>query len=302
MDLPPPLPANPKPAGKNRIWILFVILGVCIMMAIIAGVVGLGIYGVKRAQEQKAAVNEMEKAFASEDQKMAKALREGKSEDRNASFDRAQAELNRAAEHLNSGDAAAARGMMAWMKKLQVQMQALDAAAHNVGAAKVFAFDIRDRSTIDEDRKLVREMISANTKVTEMIVHGSELAAAELDAAGVPPRIREATLKGYAEKQGPARPLMLQIRKCDQTLAESALSVLDLLDQNWGKWKRNDSGRLVFNDQSTASAFNDYIKTIQKTTAEETQLQQELADRVQGFSGASGVKPVPSASNPVAPQ
>ncbi len=74
----------------------------------------------------------------------------------------------------------------------------------------------------------------------------------------------------------------MKIRECDQTLGENALGILDLLDQKWGKWERNQTtGKLRFQDQETLDKFNGFIHKIQASAAEQTQAQQELVAKSQ---------------------
>ena len=111
--------------------------------------------------------------------------------------------------------------------------------------------------------------------------HGEDQVRAALEAAQIPPVTIEATMAGYTKGQATQRPLEMQIRRCDQTLGESALAILDLLDQNWGKWKRNEvSGHLRFQDNATLATFNASIQKIQAAGAAQRNAQAELIAKI----------------------
>ncbi len=284
MDLPPPIPKQ----KKNSNWGLYIGLGLlAVIVAVLAGLFAFGVYkGYQRAVERKQAIAHMDQQLSIEQAKVADALRNGKSEDREAAVGRMKDELKRASEHMSDADAAAARGMASFMGKLQAQSRELHAAGQRLTAASVFEFKIEDRATIDENRKLLRDFLATNEKLTNIILHGEDLVGAELDAAGVPPKTRAAAIAGYLSTSVPNRPLMQTIRGCDKTIGETGLSVLDLLDQNWGKWHRNAEGKLIFQDHATVETFNGLMAKIHEASTQQKDAEQKAAARMQAQSAS----------------
>ena len=71
--------------------------------------------------------------------------------------------------------------------------------------------------------------------------------------------------------------MLLKVRQCDKTIGENALSILDLLDLNWGKWGRDESnGRLRFDDTIVLDAYNEHIQKIQGAAAEQKKAQEGI--------------------------
>jgi hypothetical protein len=273
MDFPPPLP--PKAKSNDPI-----IIGASVVLAIIV-VCGAGIGGTmiaRRAQARREALKGFEKSVAEERTKMADSIRSGKMDDGDAAIGRVKDQLGKSAAQLGGADALAARAMGAWLEKVQVQMRDYQTSAARLREGKIFTFDIRDHAAIEPTRQMVRDFLASNAGLTDTLQHGEKQVRAELDAVGVPATTRDATLAGYSKAHAAQLPVQMQIRSCDKTLGESALAILDLLDQNWGRWQRDEaSGHLRFQDDATRLAYNASIQKIQSASAEQKKAQEQLA-------------------------
>ena len=106
---------------------------------------------------------------------------------------------------------------------------------------------------------------------------GEELVRSELDAAKVPASVRDASMSGFSRSHALLRPLQLQIRRCDKTLGDTSLLVLDLLDKHWGKWKLDAASKtLTFEDDAALVAYNAGIEKIDAAAAEQAEAQEQL--------------------------
>jgi hypothetical protein len=271
---PPPLPS--KARSNNSIVIVL-----CILLAVVVmGAAGVGGWMfVRKMKARSAALDDLKKSVAAEQSRMADDIKNGKTDD-SESIARIKDQLGKSAAQLGDADAKAARGMASWLEKLQGFTKDYETAAKQLREAKVLKFDIHDRAGIEDDRKIVREFLDRNAKFADALQNSESHVRAELEAAGTPPATRDATLAGYTRSQDVIRPLQVKIRQCDQTLGENALGILDLLDQKWGKWERDEvTGKLRFQEQDTLEKFNGFIHKIQAAAAEQTQAQQELISK-----------------------
>jgi hypothetical protein len=264
---------------------LIVVCSIIGLVLIVGIVTGISVF-VKQQVVKREEMAKIEKRAAEERVKMADSIRDGNVADGNAALGRIKDQLGQSASHLSGADAAAARGMANYLGKVQGNLQTYGAEMNKLMQAKVLSFNIQDRATIEQHRQLIRDFLAANNNLIETLQHGEDLLRAELDAEKVPAFTRDQTLRGYEKSQVELRPLQMRVRKCDQTLGESALAVLDLLDQNWGKWERNEaSGRLRFQDNATLASFNDLIKKIQTAAADQEKAQQEMLAKVKSTGG-----------------
>lgn len=278
METPPSLP--PPQSGNKRLWIILAVVAAVLLIFVI-GVVALGVFGFRRVQEKRAAARaattQLQQTVSEERAKMADSIRKGEITGGDTALGRMKDQLEKSAGQLNDADAAAARAMAVFMGKMQTQVRDYQSAANRFAEAKVFAPTYTERAGIEAHRQIVRDFIAKNAQLADTLRRGEEMLRAELDAAKVPAKTRDATISGFTHSQGKTRPVQARIRDCDQKLGDTALSILDLFDKNWGKWHRDDaSGQIVFVDGAALTAYNTAIERVQAAAAEQAQAQQEL--------------------------
>ena len=273
--LPPPLPVR----RKRRVWIVFAVLGMIGLISL--GALGaLGTFAFRRAAERRASIKELENKAHEERERMADAMSRGEIGGGDAAIERMKGQLEKSAAKFSSGDAAAARALGAFLSKMQIQVREYEASAARLTEANVFSFAIRDRSTLEAHRQIVRDFLTSNAKLTDTLRNAEQLARAELDAANIPAKLRETTMAGFNQSQA-TRPLQLRIRAYDQTLGDAALATHDLLEKNWGKWSRDKTtGQIRFEEDATLSAYNALIEKVQTAADEQGKVQAELVARM----------------------
>ena len=274
--LPPPLPTS----GKNRLWIVLV-AGAALCVVVFAVLIYAGFTTFQRVKQKaetaREARSQFEKATAEERQKMADMIENGDTTGGDASLGRVKDQLEKSAASMKGADAGTMRALAVVTGKMQADLKGYEAVLARVTEVELFRFNIRDKATLAAHRQMVGEFLASNKQLTETLKNGGELVRSELDKAGVSPKMRDATVAGFVSSQQKMRPLQMRIRGADQVLGDSALSILDLLEKNWGKWKIDDaSGAPVFNDDSTLEAYNAHIEKIQAAAADQTEAQGEL--------------------------
>ena len=66
--------------------------------------------------------------------------------------------------------------------------------------------------------------------------------------------------------------------------------LLDVLEKNWGQWHvKKDSGKVIFDSQSTLEQYNGFIQDINAAREEQFAAQQRLASVIR--TSASGESP-----------
>lgn len=282
---PPPLPPA---AGRNRLWILLTTLAVVVVLAMVAaGVIAFSAY--RRIQERKAAsraaMDRFETTANEERAKMADLIEGGEAAGGDAAFGRVKALLEKSAVELGSGDDGVARAMASYVGKMQVQVRDYEATVARMAEAEVFSFHPRDKGMIETHRQLIRDFLASNARITDATTRAGELVRAELDAAKIPAKARDAALLGLSRSQQTTRPLQIQIRKCDQTLGDSALAILDLLEKEWGRWSYDEAaGGLLFDDEATLAAHGVLIEKIQAASEEQAKAQAAVAANMRAGS------------------
>jgi hypothetical protein len=272
VNQPPPPPAQ----NQNKTWI---IVGVCVAVFLLVAV-GLVVAGgifVQRQIAKRQALTRLEQSAAAEREKIAESLRSGNSTDADAAVGRLKDQLGEFANKSGGTDADVSRAMSRFLGKMQAGLQDYTAANEKLQGANILEFKMSERAQIEDQRKIVREFLASNDRFAKMLAGGEAAVRAELTAANIPAKVREATIGGYTRSQSQLLPLQVRIRACDKAFGEATLSLLDLLDKNWGKWKRDDAtGMIRFEDDKTLSAFNADIEKIQTAGADQAKAQEEL--------------------------
>lgn len=283
--LPPPLPPA---AGRSRLWILLTTLALVGVLVVVAGGV-TAVSAFRRVQAKKvasrAALEKFEKTAHEEQAKLADLIQGGDATGREAAIGRVREQLEKSAGELGTGDGGLARGMARFLGKMQAQMRDYEAAVARMSEADVFSFHPRDKAMIETHRQLVRGFLASNARFADTLARSGEMMRAELDAEKVPAKARDAALEGASRSQQVTRPLQIQIRQCDQTLGDSALALLDLLEKEWGRWRYDEAAKgLRFDDNATLAAHNVLIEKLQAAGEEQATAQAAVAAQMRAVN------------------
>lgn len=258
------------------------LIGLVMIVGVVAGVAVF----VKQQIVKREELAKVEKSEAEERAKWEASIRHGDVPDGNAALERMKGQMRQSAAHLSGADAAATRAMANYFGKLQPKLHAYETATAKITQAKVLSFHIEDRPMLEQHRQLIRDFLAANSALTDTLRQGEDLLRAELEAEKVSPFLRDQTLRGYEKSQAALRPFQMRIRQSSQTVGESALAVLDLLDKSWGKWERDKaSGRLRFQDDATLSSYNDLVKKMQAADEDQEKAQLEMIAKAKSTGG-----------------
>jgi hypothetical protein len=282
----PPLPPQP-PRAQSKKWLIIVALVVCFVLAafVAVGLGGFFLYQkVKEEQARKIAVErEIEQAQHEENAKTAEALRNGQNPDATAALGRMRSELDKAAQ-LGGADGEGARALSNFVAKMGRQTADYQKAAEKLQSSRVIAWDIHDRAGLEESRQVVADFAAQNARLSALLETAEQGLGAELDAIHASPRTRKTTVDSFMVGFAKTRPAQIRIRACDKQMADAMLAILDLLDANWGKWKKDPGGKVVFQGGGALTEFNEQIKKIQAAAAEQAAAQKEMAETMSANS------------------
>ncbi len=288
--VPPPLPPQ-VPRKSSKVTTIVIVVVAFLVVAMAAAGVG-GYFLVKRVQtmqklreERIQAAKDIEKSTQEERQKMAESLKNGDNQGAMASGERLRAQLDKAA-NLGGLNAESAQALSNFMRRMQSQTAEYQSSVQKLQAARVFYWEVKDRDGLEEDRKIVQEFEAENAKLQKRMDSADVELGAELDKLHASPKIKASTIADFKVGFDRTVPYQRRVRACDKTLGDAALATIDLLEASWGKWRRDASGKLIFQDTATLAKFNEQVKKIQDAGAEQAQAQNELAKVVSG--GAAG--------------
>jgi len=242
----------------------------------------LGVFNFRFLRDDHVAAREaarqLEKSAGEERVRMAQSIRNGEIHGGDAAMARIQGQLEKTAGQLGTADAAAARAMANFMGRMRSEVRDYQAAAARFTQAQIFRPSFADQAAIEESRKVVREFLAQNSRLSETLRNGESMLRAEMDSLRIPAPTRDSTLAGFNRSQAAIRPVQMRIRACDQTLGDAALVALDLFERHWGRWRQeNSTGDIFFADEAARISYSALIQQVQTAADQQAQAQEELA-------------------------
>lgn len=239
----------------------------------------------KRAERQREATAELRKST----QELQQSLREGYDPEQGVTnFDSSKMgklseQLKDASKTMSGDDAIIMEAMANHVGRIQKGVKNYEPALTAFTEAQVLnAETLKEKSQIEERRKIVQVFLARNAELRQLIADSEKNIRAELTKVKMPEKKINAVMLSFNSKAAPRNALTIKIRDCDQRLGDAALGALGLFETNWGKWKRDDAaGEIRFEETSVADQFNEYIDEINSVADEQVKLQGKLVNMPQ---------------------
>jgi len=263
-----------KPGGRGTI-VFRALAGMLISSLLLAIAVPNFLKARQQALANRKANAELQSASKDFRSEAVKALKEGRPADLTG-FKR---RLDETAETSTGEAAALSRGTSAYLKKLQSLQATYNRAASDLTNAHVLrSSDLTEREQLQPRKVVVQQFLNANDTIRGFLKSSDENFRGELVRQQVSPAAVSSALGEFRKSSAAQMPLILEIRKADTRMGEAMLSVLDLLDSNWGQWQYNSaSGKLRFNSTTAVQRYNTYLQEIDSAREDQTAAQQKLA-------------------------
>jgi hypothetical protein len=150
-------------------------------------------------------------------------------------------------------------------------------AAKTADFGTLFHFTwLTDKSLIGPRRIAVQNAKSANAELRRAVDEGEADFRRQLKQAGVSDSASDQAVASFHQARVAKLPLVLKIRDLDEQMMVDALTLLDLLETQWGRWIVQD-GRIVFTDDDTLVKFNSTIEAVQVAGKEQVDYQRQLS-------------------------
>jgi hypothetical protein len=239
--------------------------------------VGGGVFTVvRKAQHNRRAIKEFN-ATAEEINATLRAKAEGGDTVQGAAENarKIQDAMGRTAAKLSGDDAKALRAgerLLGAMRARMANYEAAYAAFMKEGAAEPKS--LTSAEAIDTRIALLKAFELANEEFREYLKDVGAKYRVELNKEGYPAAKMDETIQGFQE--GGNFDTLLTIRATDSELCAVLAKYFQLLRTEWGKWKANEGGAVVFQDDASAETFNGYGKQLQDVADRQATLQEKV--------------------------
>ena len=201
---------------------------------------------------------------------------------------RLQQSLNRAANKTSGETAALLRASQLYLGHMQACQHNYEQASRALLAGKVLgAANLQQRGQIQDRKALVLAFLNANDSFKAFLKNGESNYRKELSSFEISAEQKEAAVAGFHKTFTVQTPLLLEIREADDRMGEAMLSVLNLLDTQWGKWRYDTQTELVrFEDHAALGKYNSLVTEINEAGVKQTAAQKRLATILSGRNTA----------------
>jgi hypothetical protein len=202
--------------------------------------------------------------------------------------------MDRAAEKASGTEAAMMRASSAYFGRIQAAAERYTTHHTVLTDAEVLSpVELKERGEIERRRGIVRDFVGANEHLAKTISSGADLFEEELRKAHLPERAHAEVMSGFKRGFDRTRPISLKIRALDAEFGQLMMSVLDLLDGQWGKWRFDaDDDLLYFDDDTVEEKYTGYVERIDELAQEQEELQRQLLEAQSSLlKGGEGRQP-----------
>lgn len=193
-------------------------------------------------------------------------------------IERIRNQLDRGAQTLSGDDALIARAMSKFAAGMEEAAQKYQSAKNELDAAHVLDLQsLINEQQIASRREIIQRFMSANSELASAFSNAVDTVRANLASLHVSPGEANAALAGFESRWKTRAPLVLKIRDCDNRIGQGMLGILNLLDQNWGKWSYDSNRKLLtFEDTDARVAYKQFLAQIESAGQEQIRTQGEL--------------------------
>jgi hypothetical protein len=187
--------------------------------------------------------------------------------------------LDQTAKTSASEDALVRKGSQAYLARIQAIQEAYQVASSNLTEARVLSTsNLTARETIAERRALVEEFLKCNADLKNFMNGGEDNFRAELVRQNVSPSKIESAISDFHKTSVAQVPVVSEIHSQGDRIGRGMLTVLNLLDVNWGHWAYNQAdGHVQFESPNLVEQYNAVLKGITEATKERAVAQGQFA-------------------------
>jgi RNA-splicing ligase RtcB len=280
--MPPPRP----PAAKRK-WGVIVAVLLLIGLAVTACLVAGGIFllrAVKQRAEAVTAHKEIGKAVDTMVDDTIVSLEQGDIDSNAKRLDEFAGLLGKAAEKGTPSDRAQ---MLAAQRILQWIGEPLPAYQEAVRALETSRFpapgSLSSREHIAEVRDIAKRFRSANHDLESRMSGIEAKLREELSNTPISAAVREKFIQDFLRSSN--RELNLEIRATDTKIADSVDAMLDVLEQEWGKWSASEQEGYLFETPAAQEKFAAATEAMNQAAVEQQAVQQRLVENLRSRQG-----------------
>ena len=218
---------------------------------VIAGVFSLGVWVGRRSVKSSSTTEAFAKIESAPTETIEASTAPSSGANRLKEF---KATLGAAADKMSETERRPLRAAQELVARMQPQMAAYEVSLAALSKARYVApASIGTRDEIGARVALVQRFSDANEAMVRYFKNAERDYAAMLDELRVVDNLKEGVMDGF--RRGGNFDLNLKIHESNSQLAKSMQEMLKLLDREWGAWRTNEKGDVIFDREDAVKEF-----------------------------------------------
>lgn len=128
---------------------------------------------------------------------------------------------------------------------------------------------------ISTNRVLVEKFINANQSFAKFLQNADKHYEKIIADAKLSSEDAKKILTGFNQGFGKQKPLIMEIRKCDTDIGNTALAMLELFSKYHGQWRINDDGRLIMPEEAI-EPYNQLLEKLDEASERQSAAQKKF--------------------------
>lgn len=198
----------------------------------------------------------------------------------NDHLDRLQNQFQEAGKNMSGQQKLVMQASASYTRSLQVETLKYERAMVALQDAKVLSpAGLDSLEKFKERRAVVENFITVNKTLKAYLANAEANYRKELAAHGLSETLIDEAIKGFSASASKRQPFLMEIRDCDDRLGKAILGSLDVLEDQFGKWKiEPNTGRLLFNDDTSIEKYNHFMEEIDQAADAQAKAQEKLVN------------------------
>lgn len=196
------------------------------------------------------------------------------------SLDRLQSDFNTAAQTTSGDDALVFQALSRYTAQMRSDLEKYHEAAAQLRTGHILTTsNLTDKTQIESRRELVQNFLTANQDLMHTTTNSADSIREDLENLKIPPAKIDSLMVRFNAKFAPRRDLEMQIRVCDDHIGQSMLTILDLLESDWGRWHYNAVNRKIyFNNPASLETYQNSLEAIHIAGKEQVMFQGQMVN------------------------
>lgn len=176
-----------------------------------------------------------------------------------------------------------AQGTASFVKRMKSGLAEYESASKKFDVDKTIDFsNVTVPMELGNRRQTVENFLAANGKLLDLYANIVVVYREEMQKTGMTPSAVEQVLTGMKRRDQTANRVQVAMRHNDKSLGEAAIGLINVLEEQWGKWRFVDDQDAVYvEDDAARKQYSDFIDQLNAASGNTAQLNEKMLTAIE---------------------